>query len=98
MPLQTYPPWFDYPYNISLELRILKLLIMQFWPTFCDFSLSGSNSFLTNLFLNTLRLCPLLNVWRQDLQTYKTTGEIIVRLYFIFVIFSQILTFLVDIL
>jgi len=54
--MNSHPPCFDCPDNISWWAQVLKLFIMHFSPTSCHF-LIGSNILLSVLFWSTLNLC-----------------------------------------
>jgi phosphate starvation-inducible membrane PsiE len=64
------------PHSPSLDL----LLIVNFILLFS--SLLGPNILLRTLFTNTLSLCSSLNATDQVSHPYKTTGRIMVFLYF----------------
>jgi phosphate starvation-inducible membrane PsiE len=68
----------------------MKLLIMQFSPASCHFTLFVSNILLSALFSNTLILYSSPNVRDQVSHPYKTTGKIIgFFLYSNFHVFRQ---------
>ena len=58
----------DHPNNFWWWVKIMKLLIMQFSPVFCYFSLLGRNIFLCTLIWNNRSLLPL--IWGTKIHTH----------------------------
>jgi hypothetical protein len=69
-------PTVCYPNNIWHAVQIMKPLIMQFSPFFCQFLPLGPNIFLSTLPFNTLSLCSSCDVKDQVSHPYKITGKI----------------------
>jgi hypothetical protein len=57
------------------ELKIMKLLIVQFSPPFCSPSSLGPDILLSTLFSSNLNFCFSRSVRDQVSHPYKTTGK-----------------------
>jgi hypothetical protein len=73
MPCLSHPLWLDHSNYVWQEVKVMKLLIMQFPPISVTSHLFGPNILLSILFSNTF-----LNVREQVSHPYRTTGKIIV--------------------
>jgi hypothetical protein len=84
MPYPSYPPWLHHSNYTWRRAQVMKLLVMQFFPTSRHFiSLQCKHSPQT-LFANILSLCSSLNVRDQVSHPYRTTNNIIVLYIIIF--------------
>jgi hypothetical protein len=73
----SHLPWFDCPNNIWWSVHVMKLLITQSSPVSHHFLLGQ------NILLSTLSSNTSLTVRDQSSHPYKTTGKLIVTLFFI---------------
>jgi hypothetical protein len=78
---QFHLPWLDHSNYIWPRLRVMKLLITRFSPTFYHFIPLRSKYSPQHLFSNDLSSCSSLTARDQASYSYKTSGKIIAFIF-----------------